>query len=370
MSVSLTAEAVGVELRGVKKWYGPVQAVRDVSLAIRPGEIVSFLGPSGCGKTTTLRMIAGLEQPDAGEIRIGGALVTALAPWKRNIGMVFQNYALFPHMSVAENVAFGLAMRREARAEIDAKVAAAMAQVRLSHLADRRPSQLSGGQRQRVALARAIVTRPSVLLLDEPLAALDRKLREQMQVEIKQLQREVGITTVFVTHDQEEALTLSDRIVVMEEGRVVQLGTPAEVYERPRSRFVSDFIGFTNAVRGRVETVEGGTATVAMASGQIVRVAAEPDLAPAQAVDLVVRPEKVEVNPGADLAPGRTLVAGTLRHSVYTGAVTYHHVDIGGGETLIAMTPNGDGEEAPPMLGSPVTLGFRPENVLVFASRP
>ncbi|WP_298952683.1 ABC transporter ATP-binding protein [uncultured Methylobacterium sp.] len=362
-----SSDAVGVDLRAVRKWYGPVQAVRDVSLAIRPGEIVSLLGPSGCGKTTTLRMIAGLEHPDAGEIRIGGVLVNAVAPWKRNIGMVFQNYALFPHMSVAENVAFGLAMRREGRAAIDAKVAAAMAQVRLAHLADRRPSQLSGGQRQRVALARAIVTRPSVLLLDEPLAALDRKLREQMQVEIKQLQREVGITTVFVTHDQEEALTLSDRIVVMEEGRVVQTGTPSEVYERPRSRFVSDFIGFTNAVRGRVEAVEAGTATVAMGSGQTIRVPAEADIAPAQAVDLVVRPEKVEVNPPEGARPGRAVIAGTLRHSVYTGAVTYHHVDIGGGETLIAMTPNGDGHAGQPALGSPVTLGVRPETVLVFA---
>ncbi|WP_246102151.1 ABC transporter ATP-binding protein [Methylobacterium terricola] len=363
-----SSDAVGVDLRGVRKWYGAVPAVRDVSLAIRPGEIVSFLGPSGCGKTTTLRMIAGLEHPDAGEIRIGGGLVNDVAPWKRNIGMVFQNYALFPHMSVAENVAFGLAMRREGRAEIDAKVAAAMAQVRLTPLADRRPSQLSGGQRQRVALARAIVTRPSVLLLDEPLAALDRKLREQMQVEIRQLQREVGITTVFVTHDQEEALTLSDRVVVMEAGRVVQTGTPAEVYERPRSRFVSDFIGFTNAVAGRIEAVEGGTATVTMRSGQTIRVPAEAGLAAAQAVDLVVRPEKVELNPPAEARPGRALVSGTLRHSVYTGAVTYHHVDIGAGETLIAMASNGDGHGEAPVLGSPVTLGFRPENMLVFAS--
>ncbi|MGY2049736.1 ABC transporter ATP-binding protein [Methylobacterium sp. JK268] len=364
---TLASDARGVDLRSLRKWYGPVQAVRDVSLAIRPGEIVSLLGPSGCGKTTTLRMIAGLERPDAGEIRIGGERVDAVAPWKRNIGMVFQNYALFPHMSVADNVAFGLAMRRGTRAEIAAKVAAALEQVHLAHLADRFPSQLSGGQRQRVALARAIVTRPSVLLLDEPLAALDRKLREQMQVEIKELQRAVGITTVFVTHDQEEALTLSDRIVVMEAGRVVQTGTPAEVYERPRSRFVSDFIGFTNAVQGRVEAVEGGTATVALRSGQtLLRVQAEPDLAASQAVDLVVRPEKVEFNPPDGGRPGRILVPGTLRHSVYTGAVTYHHVEIGGGETLIAMTANGEAPGAAPALGSAVTLGLRPDTLLVF----
>ena len=365
MTSALSADAVGVDIRGVRKWYGSVQAVRDISLAIRPGEMVSFLGPSGCGKTTTLRMIAGLEQPDAGEIRIGPRVVNAVAPWKRNIGMVFQNYALFPHMSVAENIAFGLAMRRESRAEIERRVGEAMAQVRLAHLAERRPSQLSGGQRQRVALARAIVTRPSVLLLDEPLAALDRKLREQMQVEIKQLQRDVGVTAIFVTHDQEEALTLSDRIVVMDEGRVVQVGTPSEVYEHPRSRFVSDFIGFTNAVRGRIASVSAGVANVAMRSGQTLRVPVEPELGPAQEVDLVVRPEKVEVNP-AKTTDEQAVISGILRHSVYTGAVTYHHVDIGGGETLIAMSPNGEAQGAIPALGNPVTLGFRPENILVF----
>ncbi|GGF50119.1 polyamine-transporting ATPase [Azorhizobium oxalatiphilum] len=361
-----TIGAARVDLDSVKKWYGPVLAVRGVSLSIEPGEMVCFLGPSGCGKTTTLRMIAGLETPDEGEIRIGGEAVNRLPPWKRNVGMVFQNYALFPHMTVAENIAFGLNMRGTSGSEVRAKVEAAMAQVRLADYGDRRPSQLSGGQRQRIALARAIVTRPNVLLLDEPLAALDKKLREQMQVEIKQLQRAVGITTVFVTHDQEEALTLADRIVVMEEGRIVQIGAPSDVYERPKSRFVSDFIGYTNAVSGKVEAITAGRARVSTASGHAFEVPAGEGISAGDRVDLVIRPEKVVVDPAN--TDGLMVLDGTLVHTVYTGAVTYSHVDIGAGDVLIAMSPNAHGEAATAP-GGRLRIGLRPDTMLMFPSR-
>jgi ABC-type Fe3+/spermidine/putrescine transport system ATPase subunit len=358
MSAAIRAEPVGVELTGVAKSYGLVPAVRGVSLAIRPGEIVSFLGPSGCGKTTTLRIVAGLERPDAGEIRIGRALVNALPPWKRNIGMVFQSYALFPHMTVAENVAFGLRMRRSGRAAVDNDVAAALAQVRLVGMGGRRPSELSGGQRQRVALARAIVTRPSVLLLDEPLAALDRQLRESMQIEIRQIQRAVGITTIFVTHDQEEALTISDRVVVMEDGRIVQTGTPAEIYERPQTRFVSDFVGFSNVLPGRVTEAGGGLGTVTLEGGRRVAVALAPDS---------TLGEKVSVVPSGQAGPEGCAFAGTIAHSVYMGALTYHHVAVEGVGTVVAMVPNVHLQTSGGLaVGSAVIAGWSPDSALAF----
>ncbi len=358
--------AFGVTLSGVAKWYGKVPAVQGIDLDVAPGEMVSLLGPSGCGKTTTLRMIAGLEKLDAGEIRIGGRRANEVPPWRRNIGMVFQNYALFPHKSVAENIGYGLAMRRVAGPEIATRVAAAMRQVRLEGLGDRAPSQLSGGQRQRVALARAIITRPDVLLFDEPLAALDRKLREQMQVEIKLLQREVGITTIFVTHDQDEALTLSDRIVVMDQGRIVQTGTPDEIYERPASHFVSDFIGMMNALRG---TVLGGGPEglrVRLLGGLEVTVPGAPAAEAGSAIELMLRPEKVLVNPAA--AAGVTTIAGTIAHVVYMGAITYLHVAVGGGANLVAMLPNGAGAAPAPRQGDAVVLGWHPEQLVGFAA--
>ena len=356
--------AKGVTLAGVAKWYGTVPAVQGVDLAVAPGEMVSLLGPSGCGKTTTLRMIAGLERLDAGEIRIGDRRANDVPPWRRNIGMVFQNYALFPHKTVAENIGYGLAMRRMRRAEIATRVADAMRLVRLEGLGDRSPSQLSGGQRQRVALARAIITRPDVLLFDEPLAALDRKLREQMQVEIRQLQREVGITTVFVTHDQDEALALSDRIVVMDGGRIVQTGTPSEVYERPRSRFVSDFIGMMNALRGTVVGGEPGALRVRLGSGPEVSVPGAAPFAPGSEVELMLRPEKVLVGPAS--TEGLTLLEGSVAHVVYMGAVTYLHVAVSGGARVVAMVANGAGGAAPG-LGEPVTIGWRADQLVCFA---
>jgi spermidine/putrescine ABC transporter ATP-binding subunit len=364
MSAAASNLPKGVTLTGIVKWYGDVAAVQGIDLEVRPGEMVSLLGPSGCGKTTTLRMIAGLEEPDAGEIRIGDRRANEIPVWRRNIGMVFQNYALFPHKSVAENIAYGLVMRRVAKAEIATRVDDVMRLVQLSGLGERTPSQLSGGQRQRVALARAIITRPDVLLFDEPLAALDRKLREQMQVEIKLLQREVGITTVFVTHDQDEALTLSDRIVVMDHGRIVQTGTPSEIYESPISHFVSDFIGMMNALRGTVVRSDADGLAVRLLGGQDVPVPHAGPATPGTAIELMLRPEKVLLNPEA--APGITRVGGTVGHIVYMGPITYLHVAIGGGANMLAMRPNGAGAPPMPTHGASVTLGWRAEDLVAF----
>src|SRR5512145_1230470 len=241
-----------VELQNITKRFGDFIAVDDVSLDIKDGEFFSLLGPSGCGKTTCLRMIAGFELPSEGEIKIRGKSMGDTPPYKRPVNTVFQNYALFPHMTVFENVAFGLEMQKVSRAEIKTRVKEALEMVRLPQLADRKPRQLSGGQQQRIALARALVNRPQVLLLDEPLSALDLKLRKAMQLELKELQHQVGITFIFVTHDQEEAITMSDRIAVMNEGVVQQVGAPREIYESPRNRFVADFIGETNFIEGEV----------------------------------------------------------------------------------------------------------------------
>src|SRR5689334_10473231 len=251
--------SAAIEISGVSKIYdGGVRAVDTIEIDIRQGEFFSLLGPSGCGKTTTLRIIAGFETPSDGAIRVDGADITHVPAHKRDMGMVFQNYALFPHRTVAENVAFGLRMRGIDKQAIEARVKAALAMVELSGLEDRRPGQLSGGQQQRVALARAIVIEPRVLLCDEPLGALDKKLRQQMQFELKQLQKTLGLTLVFVTHDQEEALAMSDRIAVMNCGRVEQIGTPVEIYDQPLTRFVADFIGDTNIFRGERVTTGAG----------------------------------------------------------------------------------------------------------------
>ncbi len=340
-----------VELTAVTKRFGAVTAVSAVSLQVRPGEILAVLGPSGCGKTTALRLVAGFETPDEGSVAIRGRVVNAVPPYRRNLGMVFQQYALFPHMSVFENVAFGLRMRGAPRSEIPRRVREAMALVQLQGLEARFPAQLSGGQQQRVALARALVTRPAVLLLDEPLGALDRKLRAQMQVEIRALQRAVGITTIFVTHDQEEALTLADRIAVMEHGRIVQIGAPAEIYERPRTRFVSDFIGVSNFLPGTV--VGGGERelTVELPGGVRVRALPADGLGVGDRVELAVRPEKIRLAEAPE--PGANCVPGQVENVVYLGALTYYYLRLPGGTRLVALEPN----RAPGAGGPPAAVG-------------
>lgn len=296
-------EGVAVELRDIVKRFGDVVAVDHVSAQIRDGEFFSMLGPSGCGKTTTLRLIAGFEFPSSGEILLHGASIGATPPHRRNVNTVFQSYALFPHMSVAQNVAFGLEMKKVARAEIAQRVTAALEMVRLPGYGERRPRQLSGGQQQRVALARALVNQPEVLLLDEPLGALDEQLRKELQFELRGLQERLGITFIFVTHDQEEALTMSDRIAVMNEGRMLQIGTPTEIYERPNCRFVADFIGEANFIEGAIIEFDGRMAAVRTAGGVTVRGRTDDTVQVGQHVTISIRPEKAYL---ATEQPSRT----------------------------------------------------------------
>jgi putative spermidine/putrescine transport system ATP-binding protein len=306
-----------IRLSGVRKSFGDVQAVRGLDLDIADGEFFAMLGPSGSGKTTVLRIIAGFEQPDAGQVLLSGTDVTRKPPFDRDVNTVFQDYALFPHMTVAQNVAYGLLVKGIGKSERTQRAAEALDRVRLDGYGDRKPSQLSGGQRQRVALARALVNRPKVLLLDEPLGALDLKLRQQMQVELKAIQRDVGITFVFVTHDQEEALTMSDRIAVFNDGAVEQVGTSTEVYERPATPFVAGFVGTTNLVEG---------AAAATLFGQ-------PGI-------WSIRPERVHVaEPGQPVAAHQRTAEGVVREVVYLGSALRLLVDVGSGTTLIATQP-------------------------------
>ena len=298
-----------VTLTGLVKRYGTTRALDGVSLAVVPGEFFTLLGPSGCGKTTTLRSVAGFVTPDAGQVAINGADVTGVPPHRRRVGMVFQHYALFPHRTVAQNVGFGLRMQRVDKAEIARRVAEALALVQLPGHGGRYPSQLSGGEQQRVALARALVTRPAVLLLDEPLGALDKKLRDHMKIELKRLQREVGITTIYVTHDQEEALTMSDRIAVMHRGRVEQVAPPRGLYETPATAFVAGFIGNINLLTGRA----AGSNTVACGGATLAATGAAPAGA---TVAVALRPERIRLDPAAALD---TVLPMTVAHVVYQG---------------------------------------------------
>jgi spermidine/putrescine ABC transporter ATP-binding subunit len=323
-------------LAGIVRRFGAVAALDGVDLAVGGGEVLTLLGPSGSGKTTLLKVVAGFETPDAGTVALGGRDITALGPAKRGIGMVFQNYALFPHLTVSGNIAFPLEMRRLPRAEIARKVSAALDLVGLAGYGERLPRQLSGGQQQRVALARAIVFDPGLLLLDEPFGALDRKLREQMQLEVRRLQRRLGITTLFVTHDQEEALVLSDRIAVMNRGRIEQIGTPPEIYARPANRFVADFVGESNLFRGRVERVGAGSVAVALAEGGRLSAAADGHAAGAEIV-LVLRPERPR-----RLAPGEAAenrFDGAVTETVYLGESMKYRLKLEGGPELVVRWP-------------------------------
>ena len=357
------AGGVAVEIDGVGKRYQGVEAVRAISLSIAPGEFVSLLGPSGCGKTTTLRMIAGLEVPDGGTIKIGGAVVNSTPPWSRSIGMVFQSYALFPHMTVFENIAFGLKMRGEPAQKIKTAVNEAMELVHLGELPDRLPSQLSGGQRQRVALARALVIKPRVLLLDEPLGALDRKLREQMQVELKLIQRQAGVTTVLVTHDQEEALTLSDRIVVMSSGQIVQIGSPSDIYSRPANQFVADFVGMSNLMRAHTAVVDGNRINVGFPNGRGYVTSGDGSIAHPCEVDVFVRPERIKLLKSSDSASGK--LSGTIEHIVYAGASTYVHVSAGLRKPVIACLSQQTQDADAVRIGDRVSLDWSQSDSLL-----
>jgi spermidine/putrescine ABC transporter ATP-binding subunit len=346
-----------VELQGCTKDYGGVRAVDALDLAIFEGEFLSLLGPSGCGKTTTLSLIAGFIEPTLGRILIDGEDVTGRPAHLRGLGVVFQSYALFPHLSVFENVAFGLRERRVPAAEIGRRVNDALELVRLDRLGRQRPAELSGGMQQRVALARALVYRPRVVLLDEPLAALDKKLREGMRDELRAIQRSVGITTVFVTHDQAEALGLSDRIAVMSRGRIEQLGAPREIYERPANRFVADFIGASTVLRGRAVARD----LVALAPGLTIRVAAGEALRAGEEVELVIRPERVRLAGG----PGEGTAEARIEGLVYQGSLTEVMARLGDGQRVLVFVT----EPAPMRLapGQTVHLQLPPEAFMVLA---
>ena len=314
-----------LELRNLSKAYGAMLAVSNVNMTVEAGELVAFLGPSGCGKTTTLRMVAGFIEPTSGEILVQGKDISALKPNHRDMGMVFQSYALFPHMTVERNIAFGLVARRTPSAEISGRVAAALELVGLTGLGGRYPKQLSGGQQQRVALARVLALRPKLLLFDEPLSNLDAKLRVQMRHEIRSLQQEVGITSLFVTHDQEEAMTLADRIAVMNNGSIEQIGTPAEIYDNPRTRFVADFIGTTNLIDGRFD---GGRFVAA--SGLVVPYV-DGVSAEAGPIVLSVRPEKIELSP----AQPDSALSGRIVRAIRLGSLFEYAVEFASGEILL-----------------------------------
>ena len=321
-----------VTLVAITKRYGAVQALDGIDLAVREGELLSLLGPSGCGKTSTLNVIAGFVEPDAGRVLLDGEDVTHRPAWQRGLGVVFQSYALFPHMTVAENVAFGLRERGVPKREIDGRVAEALALVRLPAAGATRPAHLSGGMQQRIALARALVIRPRVLLLDEPLAALDRKLREEMREELREIQRAVGITSIFVTHDQHEALGLSDRIAVMHAGRIEQLGTPREIYERPASRFVADFIGASSVI----DAVAADSTAVTMPGGERIEVKGLRALTPGTKVRLLIRPERVEL-----AGTGPNTVVATVANVTFLGDHSEVRLDLGGGVRLLATERGG-----------------------------
>ncbi len=360
-------------LRGVRKAFGHTVAVDGVDLVVAPGEFLALLGPSGCGKTTTLRIVAGFERPDAGEVWIQGASMTAVPPYRRDVGLVFQSYALFPHLSVAENVAYGLRMRRVRKVERAARVEEALALVRLSGLGDRYPRQLSGGQQQRVAVARAIVIRPSVLLFDEPLSNLDARLRLAMREELRELQRTLRIATILVTHDQEEALTLADRIVVMNAGRVEQTGTPEDIYERPASRFVTEFIGESNFLPGEIRETEGPDATFAADCGLTFRIGAPPVVGPGRRGAVAIRPEAIVLlGPGAPGVPGATVVDATVRTATYLGAFRKYRVTTAGGHELRvsrALDPLDAAGQAF-LEGAPVRLAWFPAHCTFEAEDP
>jgi len=372
-----------VELRHVTKRFDQVTAVEDLSLEVYKGEFFSLLGPSGCGKTTTLRLIAGFEIPTQGSILIGHQVVNDKRPYERNVNTVFQNYALFPHLTVAKNIAFGLERKKLSRAEISRRVAEVLELVQLTGFENRSPRQLSGGQQQRVALARAIVLQPEVLLLDEPLGALDLKLRKEMQLELKNLQLQVGITFIYVTHDQEEALTMSDRIAVMNRGRLEQVGPPEEIYEYPRTRFVADFIGVSNFFEGRViDRTESGVKVeteggliVMLPQGRDLSTGSEsypstdpgPGLKVGMKVCFSVRPERMRLVPEVSSRNGENRFPGYIERKVYTGNATQLMVSLSYAHKVTVLMRNGGREDpkGPWAVGDKVFVEWSPKDSVI-----
>ena len=359
-------EPAAVALERVTKRFGKITALDDVSLTIRRGELMTLLGPSGCGKTTLLNLVAGFLMPDSGEIGIDGRRVTDVPAYRREIGIMFQNYALFPHMSVTANVGYGLKMRRLAKPEIARRVGDALALVKLAGLEDRKPRQLSGGQQQRVALARALVIRPKVLLLDEPFSALDRNLRASMQVELKEIQRKLGVTTIFVTHDQSEALSLSDRIAVIADGRIRQLNSPDEIYRHPVDRFVASFIGDANVLRARLERIDGAVATVALGAARVrVPTGTLDNGAVGASVDLFVRPEELRVAEHDAAIAAHGIVAA----QIYQGGHIDLYVEVpeaASGRVLLRVPSYDAGSLRPP--GTRIGIALTADAAIAFRS--
>ncbi len=352
-------ERAVVELRGCTRDFGRVRAVDALDLTVYEGEFLSLLGPSGCGKTTTLNLIAGFVAPTAGRVLVDGADVTDRPPYVRGLGVVFQSYALFPHMSAFENVAFGLRERRVPESEVRRRVGEALRLVRLDREGGQRPGQLSGGMQQRVALARALVYEPRVLLLDEPLAALDKKLREEMRGEMREIQRSVGITTIFVTHDQVEALSLSDRVAVMSRGRIEQLAPPREIYERPATRFVADFVGASSRLRGRATAAD----RVELGPGVSLRVDVGRALPIGEPVELAIRPERVAVGAESDARVAANSIAGRIVRLTYLGAQMEVAVEIVGGQRVLGLVD--EPARVPLAMGGAVRLTLPPDAFLL-----
>ena len=343
-------------LKNLTKRFGDFVAVDNLDLVIPEGSFFALLGPSGCGKTTTLRMVAGLEEPSSGSIFLGNTDITYEKPYKRPVNTVFQNYALFPHLTIYENVAFGL--RRRGVKDVDAQVQKALELVELTHLASRKPNQLSGGQQQRIALARAIVNRQALLLLDEPLGALDLKLRRAMQIELKWIQTEVGITFVHVTHDQEEAMTMADTIAVMNEGKIEQMGSPADLYDNPRTSFVANFLGQSNLIKGSIVDASGDNKVVDIFGTKIALPAAR-NHAHDSSVLLGIRPEKIRIQPAGTSMSGNILIGGVISDASYIGVSTQYQVEMPWGQELMVFEQNDDG--TPPLAkGDAVTISWEP----------